>query len=224
MRLLLAEDEKSLSRALKAILEKNHYEVDAVYNGADALDYALLGEYDGMILDWMMPQKDGLSVLKSLRKAGKTLPVLMLTAKAEIDNKVEGLDGGANDYLTKPFDSRELLARLRVMLRSGQPAADTKLRFGTVSLDSASFELEGPKGKMVLPGKEYQMLEMLMRHPGQVISADTFMDHIWGLETDTDPAVVWVNLSYLRRKLESVGADIEIKARRGMGYCLKEMT
>lgn len=222
MRLLLAEDERSLSRALTVILERNHYAVDAVYNGEDALDWALLNEYDGIILDWMMPKKDGLTVLRRLRAAGRNTPVLMLTARAEVDNKVDGLDSGANDYLTKPFETRELLARLRAMLRTGAPAPDTKLRFGNIALDGARFELEGPAGRLVLGNKEYQMLEMLLRHPGHVISPETFMERIWGTESDTEQSVVWVNISYLRRKLESVGADIIIKVQRGIGYAVQE--
>ncbi len=222
MKILLAEDEKSLSRALTVILEKNHYSVDAVYNGTDALDYAMLNDYNAVILDWMMPGPDGLAVLKKLRAAGRTMPVLMLTAKAEVDNKVEGLDSGANDYLTKPFEAKELLARIRAMTRQSSAAPDTRLRFGNISLDTATFELAGPSGSVTLPGKEYQMLEMLLRHPGHVISADRFMEMVWGLESDTEQSVVWVNISVLRRRLEAVGADIEIKVQRGLGYAARK--
>ena len=218
MRILLAEDEVSLARALSVILEKNNYSVDVVHNGADALDFVMLGEYDALILDWMMPKMDGITVLKKLRSAGNRIPVLLLTARSEVDDKVLGLDSGANDYLTKPFAAKELLARLRVITRSGVPAPDTKLRLGNVTLDSASFELTGPEGRLTLPNKEYQLLEMLLRHPGQVISADTFMDRIWGTDTDTDQSVVWVNISYLRKKLSSIGANVAIRAQRGLGY------
>ncbi len=221
MRILLAEDEPSLARALKVILEKNNYSVDTVANGADALDYASLGGYDAMILDWMMPKMDGVTVLKKLRSAGKALPVLMLTARSEVDDKVLGLDSGANDYLTKPFEAKELLARLRVITRASAPAPDTKLRCGNVTLDSATYELTGPSGSFTLPNKEYQLLELLMRRPGQLISADTFMDRIWGLESDTEQSVVWVLISYLRKKLTSVGADVSIRLKRGVGYYIQ---
>ncbi|MBP5254130.1 MAG: response regulator transcription factor [Lachnospiraceae bacterium] len=222
MRILLAEDEASMARALTVILEKNHYSVEQVDNGADALDYALIGDYDAIILDWMMPKMDGVTVLKKLRAKGKRTPVLMLTARAEVDDRVLGLDSGADDYLTKPFAAKELLARIRVMTRQAAPSPDTKMRYGNISLDSASFELAGPGGSMVLPNKEYQMLEMLLRHPGHVVSADRFMDRIWGLETDTDQSVVWVNISYLRKKLASTGANVVIKVQRNEGYFVTE--
>ena len=221
MRLLLAEDEKSLSRALCAILAKNNYSVEAVYDGQDALDYLLSGEYDCAVLDVMMPKMDGFTVLKKIREKGITIPIMMLTARSEIDDKVEGLDLGANDYLTKPFESRELLARLRAITRSVSTAADNSLRFGNIILDRKSFELSGPSGSVRLAAKEYQMMEYLMSNPGALISTDRFMEKVWGLDSDADINVVWTNLSYLRKKLTSVGSDVKIKAARNAGYFLE---
>ena len=221
MRLLLAEDEKSLSRALCAILAKNNYSVEAVYDGQDALDYLLSGEYDCAVLDVMMPKMDGFTVLRKIREKGITIPVMMLTARSEIDDKVEGLDLGANDYLTKPFESRELLARLRAITRSVATAADNSLRFGNIVLDRKSFELSGPSGFVRLAAKEYQMMEYLMSNPGALISTDRFMEKVWGLDSDADINVVWTNLSYLRKKLTSVGSDVKIKAARNAGYFLE---
>ena len=221
MRILLAEDEKSMSRALCAILTKNNYSVEAVYDGQDALDYLLGGEYDCAILDVMMPKMDGFTVLQKIRGKGITIPVMMLTAKSEVDDKVEGLDLGANDYLTKPFESRELLARLRAITRNTTTAPDNTLRFGNIDLNRSTFELSGPQGSVRLAAKEYQMMEYLMANPGALISTDRFMEKVWGLDSDADINVVWTNLSYLRRKLASIGANVKIKAARNAGYSLE---
>lgn len=221
MRILLAEDERSMSRALTAILTKNNYSVDAVFDGQDALDYLLSGDYDCAILDVMMPKMDGFSVLKNIREKGITIPVMMLTARSQTDDKVEGLDLGANDYLTKPFESRELLARLRAITRSVTPAADNLLRFGNVSLNRGTFELKSERGSVRLAAKEFQMMEYLMANPGVLISTDRFMEKVWGLDSDADINVVWTNLSYLRKKLSSIGANIKIKATRNAGYSLE---
>lgn len=221
MRLLLAEDERSLSRALVTILEKNNYTVDTVYNGEDALEYLQTGSYDAAILDIMMPKMDGITVLKRLRTQGNPVPIIMLTAKAEIDDKVLGLDSGANDYLTKPFDTKELLARIRAMTRS-QKAADSRLTFGNVTLNRATFEISSPTGTFRLANKEFQMMEMLMSNPQQLISTERFMEKIWGYDSDTEINVVWVYISYLRKKLTALGADIQIKAIRNAGYSLEK--
>lgn len=221
MRLLLAEDERSLSRALVTILEKNNYTVDAVYNGEDALEYLQAGSYDAAILDIMMPKMDGITVLKRLRAQENPVPILMLTAKAEIDDKVLGLDSGANDYLTKPFDTKELLARIRAMTRS-QKASDSRLTFGNVTLNRATFEISSPAGTFRLANKEFQMMEMLMSNPQQLISTERFMEKIWGYDSDTEINVVWVYISYLRKKLVALGADIQIKAARNAGYSLEK--
>lgn len=223
MRLLLAEDEVSLSRALKAILERGNYTVDAAYDGEEALEYLSYGSYDGIILDIMMPRLDGISVLKSLRKKGDLTPVLLLTAKSEVEDKVLGLDSGANDYLTKPFSSRELLARIRAMTREKTAQADSRLGIGNITLDCASYELYTDKGSLRLSNKEFQMLELLMKNPRMLISAEHFMKQIWGYDSDAEINVVWVNISYLRRKLQSIGSNVQIKAVRNAGYSLEVM-
>lgn len=218
MRLLFAEDEKSLSRAITAILKKNHYEVDAVYDGEEALAYLECGTYDGAILDIMMPKKDGLTVLKEIRRQGINTPVLMLTAKAEIDDRVLGLDSGANDYLTKPFAAPELLARIRAMTRTQMTQNTSSLSFGNLSLNQTSFELSSPSGSYQLTNKEFQLLELLMANPGQVISSDRLFEKIWGYESDADPSVIWVYISYLRKKLTALNASVRIRAIRNAGY------
>ena len=222
MRLLLAEDERSLSRAITTLLEKNNYAVDAVADGEEALAYLESGNYDGLILDIMMPRVDGITVLKTLRARGDRIPVLILTAKSEVDDKVLGLDCGANDYLTKPFAVKELLARIRAMTRSREVQADSRLRVGNIALDSATYELSSPSGSFRLANKEYQVMELLMRHPGNLIPTERFMERIWGYDSDTEISVVWVYISYLRKKLAALGADIQIKAKRNAGYSLEE--
>ncbi len=221
MRLLYAEDETSLARAVSTILTRNNYAVDVVSDGESALDYLATGNYDGAILDVMMPKLDGIEVLRRMRARGDSTPVLLLTAKAEIDDRVTGLDSGANDYLTKPFDMKELLARIRAMTRVLSVQPDKTLRFGAVTLDCASYELSGPGGSCKLAGKEFQMMEMLMRSPRQLISTETFMDRIWGFDSEAELNIVWVYISMLRKKLKAIGADIGIKAQRGLGYFLE---
>ena len=221
MRLLYAEDEKSLARAVSTILVKNNYAVDVVGDGEAALDYLATGNYDGAILDVMMPKLDGFEVLKRMRARGDSTPVLLLTAKAGIDDRVAGLDSGANDYLTKPFDMKELLARIRAMTRVLSVQPDKSISFGKVTLDCAGYELSGPGGRTRLAGKEFQMMEMLMRSPRKLISTETFMDRIWGFDSEAELNIVWVYISTLRKKLKSLDADIEIKAQRGLGYYLE---
>ena len=222
MRLLLAEDEHGLSDAICAVLKHSNYTVDAVYNGEDALDYLRTGVYDGAILDIMMPKRDGISVLKTARAEGLTLPILLLTAKSEIDDRVLGLDSGADDYLTKPFAMKELLARIRVMTRRKAETTDNTLTFGDLSLDIATFEIRCGEKSLRLANKEFQMLHMLMANPGQIISTDKFMDKIWGWDSETELNVVWVYISYLRKKLASVGAGVKITAVRNIGYTLEK--
>lgn len=221
MRVLLAEDEKSMSRALTVILTRNNYSVDAVYNGQDALDYITGGDYDLAILDVMMPGLDGFEVLKRIRAKGVQIPVMMLTAKSQVDDKVEGLDLGANDYLTKPFDGKELLARLRAMTRKNTPAEGNELKFGNITLNRASFDLSSPSGSVKLSSKEFQMMEYLMSNPGMLITTERFFDKIWGLDFEGDSSIVWTNLSYLRKKLIQIGANVRIKAARNAGYSLE---
>lgn len=221
MRILLAEDEKELSNALVAILKHNNYSVDAVYNGHDALAYLSAENYDGAVLDVMMPGPDGIAVLKKIREKGITLPVLMLTAKSEIDNRVEGLDAGADDYLTKPFSSKELLARLRAITRRPAEFTGTLLSAGNTSLSRTSFQLSAPGGVFRLAGKEFQIMEMLMANPHQIIPSETFLERIWGYDTDSEINIVWVYISYLRKKLLAIGSNIQIRAARGVGYALE---
>jgi len=223
MRILLAEDEPSLSRALMKIFERNGYSADAVYNGKEALDFLECGVYDVLILDVMMPVMDGITALKKLREADNSIPVLILTAKVEIDDKVLGLDSGANYYLTKPFDAKELLATIRAITRS-TTAADCKLSFGNLTLDTATFELSSPNGSFKLANKEFQMCELFMANPHSIISAEKFMEKIWGFESDAEINVVWVYISYLKKKLSALGANVEIKTSRNAGYSLEEIT
>ena len=223
MRLLLAEDEKSLSKVLTAILERNNYSVDAAYDGQEALDYLETDNYDGVILDIMMPKVDGITVLQEIRKKGNLIPVLLLTAKSEVDDKVLGLDAGANDYLTKPFNSRELLARIRAMTRIQTTQANSQLKIGNVTLDRATYELSTPSGSYRLANKEFQMMEMLMSNPKKLISSERFMEKIWGYDSEAEINVVWVYISYLRKKLTALHADVHIKAMRNAGYTLEEI-
>lgn len=222
MRLLLAEDEKELSNALVVILRHNNYSVDAVYDGQDALDYLETGLYDGAVLDIMMPKVDGISVLKKVREQGSAIPILLLTAKSEIDDRVLGLDSGADDYLTKPFATKELLARIRAMTRRQSETTDAVLTFANLSLNRSTFELSSAKTAFRLANKEFQMLEMLMLNPQQVIPIERFMEKIWGYDSDTEQSVVWVYISYLRKKLAALDATVHIKAMRNLGYSLEE--
>ena len=221
MRLLLAEDEKELSRALTTILERSNYSVDAVYDGEEALEYLNSNNYDGLILDIMMPRVDGLTVLKKLREKRNLIPVLLLTAKSEIDDKVEGLDAGANDYLTKPFAAKELLARIRAMTREHTSAVNANLQTGNLTLDLASYTLSSPTGNFRLTNKEFQMLEMLMANPGQLIPSERFLERIWGYDSEAENNVVWVYISYLRKKLTALHANVQLKAARNAGYFLE---
>jgi len=220
MRLLIAEDELSLARAISKILEKNNYSTDIVGNGDDALIYIESGYYDAVILDIMMPKTNGLTVLRTIRAKGNQIPVLLLTAKSEIDDKVVGLDSGANYYLTKPFDTKELLACIRTITRSSN-AADSVLKIGNISLNRATFELSTEHGSFRLTNKEFQMLEMLMLNTGTLISSERFMGKIWGYNSDTEINVVWVYVSYLRKKLSALQANIKIKSHRNSGYYLE---
>ncbi len=221
MRILLAEDERSLARALVKIFEKNNYSADAVHNGADALMYLDSGNYDVLILDVMMPVLDGITALKKLREQGNQIPVLMLTAKAEIDDKVLGLDSGANYYLTKPFDTKELLAAIRAITRR-ETETQNKISLGNITLDRSTFEISSPTGSFRLANKEFQMMEMLMSYPHHIFPAERFMEKIWGFDTEAEINVVWVYISYLRKKLTALNADIAIKSSRNAGYSLEE--
>ena len=220
MRLLIAEDDRDISKALVMILEKNNYSVDSVFNGKEAYEYAVSDNYDGIILDIMMPELDGIEVLTKLRSERISTPILLLTAKAEVDDRVAGLDAGADDYLAKPFAISELLARLRAMLRRKGEFQPDILEFKSVTLNKATYEL-GYNDKYVrLASREFQMLEMLMKMPGQVIPTDQFMDTMWGWDSEVEVSIVWVYISNLRKKFATIQAPIEIHAIRGVGYCM----
>ena len=221
MKLLLAEDEKELSKALKAILESNRYSVDAVYDGEDAIYYMENSEYDAVILDIMMPKVDGITALKTVREKGIDVPIIMLTAKSEVDDKVLGLDSGANDYLTKPFSAKELLARLRVLTREKSVSNTSIITVGNISLDTTTFEMYSSSGKFRLTNKEYQMMEIFMRNPKHIVSTEQLIEKVWGYDSDMENNVVWVYISYLRKKLISLNANIIIKANRNLGYSLE---
>lgn len=221
MRLLLAEDERELSNALVAILKHNKYSVDAVYDGEEALEYLEADNYDGVILDIMMPKVDGLQVLKQIREEGNKIPVLMLTAKSEIDDRVTGLDLGADDYLTKPFAMKELLARVRSITRRQSDMTDTVLEMGNTTLSRTTFELSAGDQTTVLANKEFQIMELLMANQKQFFSADRMMEKIWGYDSDADMSVVWVYISNLRKKMTSINSNLQIKAARNIGYTLE---
>ena len=220
MRLLLAEDEVELNDAIAAVLRHNNYSVDCVYDGQEALDYLEGVEYDGVIMDIMMPKMSGLDVLRKIRAQKNRVPVLLLTAKSQVDDKVEGLDAGADDYLAKPFVMKELLARVRAITRRQTTLTDNVLTLGNLTLNRSTFEMSVGKESVRLANKDFQMLEMLMVNPGQIISTDRFMEKIWGYDSDTEINVVWVYISNLRKKLASLKADVEIKAVRNQGYSL----
>ncbi len=222
MRVLVAEDDVRLLKSLVHIFELNKFCVDGVDNGKDALEYAGSGEYDALILDIMMPRMDGIQVLRTLRDSGITTPALFLTARAEVSQRVEGLDAGADDYLPKPFAADELLARVRAMLRRRESFRPDLLTFGGVSLNRSTYELCCMETVLPLSGKEYQVLEVLMANPRMVVSTEHFITKIWGWNTSVDTSVVWVHISNLRKKLASLHVPVRIRFIRGAGYILEE--
>ena len=221
MRLLFAEDDRDISKAVKTLLERSGYSVDVVFNGQDAIDYIESGEYDGVILDWMMPKRSGIEVLTQMRARGFSTPVLMLTARDAVDDRVEGLDSGADDYLPKPFAASELLARIRAMLRRKEDYKHDVIRFADIELDKSAMSVTCNKKSVRLNNKAFQLMEMLVEHPGAVLSIDQIMERIWGWDSDSEVNVVWVNISFLRKKLTELGAHAKIKAVRGVGYSLE---
>lgn len=223
MRLLLAEDERDLSQALAAALSHNHYSVDTVFDGQEALDYLEGQEYDGVILDIMMPKKTGLEVLKEIRAKGNQVPVLLLTAKTQVDDRVIGLDAGADDYLGKPFVMKELLARIRAMTRRQGGFTDNTVVCGNLKLDRSTYELSVGEKSIRLANKDFQIMEMMMVNSRQVIPTERFMEKIWGYDSETEINVVWVYLSNLRKKLAALGADVEIVVMRNQGYTLRRI-
>ncbi len=221
MKILFAEDDRDLCRAVEALLKHAGYTVDAVGSGTDALEYAAGGDYDGIILDWMMPGLDGVQVLKKLRERGVGTPCLMLTARDAVEDRVTGLDAGADDYLPKPFATSELLARVRAMLRRREAFAPDILRCGDIELDRSDMELRRGGKSVKLANKAFQLMELLMERPGTVHSVDQIMERIWGWDSESESSVVWVHISQLRKRLNELGSTVEIKAARGVGYSLE---
>lgn len=223
MKLLIAEDNKDISKALVVLLEKQGYSVDAVFNGNDALNYAQLGGYDGIILDIMMPGMDGIEVLKALRQKNITVPIMMLTAKGELNDRVVGFDAGADDYLPKPFAAVELVSRVRAMLRRRSDYQPDILQIKDVILNKGSLELCFQEQTMRLVNREFQVLEILMENIGKIITTDSIMERVWGWDSDVEVNVVWVTVSNLRKKFTALNAPVNIRAVRGIGYILEEM-
>ena len=221
MRILVAEDESSIARALKALLEKNKYTVDVVDNGTDALAYITSSPYDALVLDIMMPGMDGIQVLRAARTRGVATPALFLTAKSQVEDRVAGLDAGADDYLPKPFASAEFLARVRALTRRSSTYVPSVLTVGNVSLDCNQYDLSTPEGCIRLSNKEYQLMELFMRHPRQVFSSDHLMERIWQADSDAEIDVIWTYIGFLRKKLKQLNANVEIKTIRGAGYSLE---
>lgn len=222
MRVLLAEDTLELVATLTYALERNKYSVDVVHNGLDALEHVSTGVYDIILLDIMMPGMNGIEVLKTLRENKCSTPVLILSAKGALDDKICGLDSGADDYLPKPFAVTELLARMRALLRRKENYLSDVLTFGNLRLDASSYELSATKGSVRLNNKEFQLMACFMRSPGRVFSADVLMEKIWGWDSQAEINVIWTNIAYLRRKLEQIGADVQIQSLRGVGYRIIE--
>ena len=220
MRLLYAEDEAAMAEAVADILTYHKYSVDTVDNGQDALEYALDEEYDGIILDIMMPRMDGLTVLSRLRAAGNRTPVLLLTAKAEVSDRIEGLDLGADDYLPKPFVMEELLARIRAMLRRKDSFSPAVMEFADLRLDPSDASLHCGAKAVPLQNREFQLMETLMKNSGVYQSADALITRAWGYDTDADANSVRVYMSGLRKHLEELGSEVGIQSRRNIGYTL----
>lgn len=223
MKLLLAEDEADLAEALAAFLERNKYTVDVVGDGEEAYYSASGAEYDAIILDIMMPKRDGIQVLKQLRAEGNTTPIMMLTAKGEKTDRITGFDAGADDYLPKPFDTDELLSRLRAILRRRGEIKSSVLTYGNLTMDCSAGTVSCGDRSERLRGKEFQLMELFMHSPRMLFSADRIMERIWSWESDADISVVWVHISNLRKKLKAIGANVNIRASRGLGYMLEEV-
>ena len=221
MRILIAEDDPKLRKSLVHIFEHNHYAVDSVDNGMDAFEFASTDVYDGLVLDIMMPGMDGVTLLQKLRSNGITTPALFLTARTEIHQRIEGLDAGADDYLSKPFATQELLARVRAMLRRKDTFTPDLLTVGALTLNRSTYELQCGNNILSLSGKEFQVTEMLMLHPGQILTAEQIITHIWGWDTNVDTSVIWVHISNVRKKLDALGAPVSIRFVRNAGYLLE---
>lgn len=221
MKILFAEDNPDVSRGVVTILQRSHYVVDAVDNGQDAYDYITQGDYDAAILDIMMPKMNGDEVVRRIRQEGNSIPVMLLTAMGEVEDRIDGLDAGADDYLTKPFAGGELLARIRALLRRSQSFTPDVLRFKDITLDCTTCRLQCGKKYADLPKKAFQIAEMFLRSPGVILSADKLMEHIWGWDSEAEINVIWVNISTLRKALAQVGSEVRIRMIRGMGYVME---
>ena len=222
MRILIAEDDPRLLKSLIDIMKTNNYSVDGVSDGKTALQLALSDEYDGLVLDIMMPEMDGIEVLKSLRANGITTPALFLTARTEVEQRVEGLDAGADDYLPKPFKTAELLARVRAMLRRKDNYTPDLLTVGNLILNRSTYEIIFGNSRRTLSGKEFQVLEMLMEKPNMIVTIEEIMTHIWGWDAEVDTSVIWVHISNIRKKLEAVSSPFTVRFVRNGGYLLEE--
>lgn len=222
MRILIAEDEPDLAEALSVFFEKNQFSADVVNDGLSAYDYAGGGDYDAIVLDIMMPEMDGIEVLRKLRREGVKTPVMMLTAKAQKDDRITGFNSGADDYLPKPFEPDELICRVRAMLRRSGEYKPDRLSFGDVTLDPGSCMLCCGEKNVRLSGKEFQLAELFMRSPRMVFSADRIMEKLWGWDSEAEINVIWVHISNLRKKLRQIGSSVEIRANRGLGYAMEE--
>ena len=222
MRLLFAEDDRDLSTAVRTLLERSGYHVDAVSDGEEALEYARAEAYDGMILDWMMPRMDGVSALKKMRESGISVPCLLLTARDAVEDRVAGLDAGADDYLPKPFNATELLARIRAMLRRRETYVPDVLRWEDLTLDKGSCELTCGRRSVRLTGKAFQLMELFMENPRHLFSVQQLMDSVWGWDAEAEINVVWVNISQLRKRLNELQSGTEIHVHRGTGYSLEK--
>ena len=222
MKLLFAEDDLDLSVGVKALLERSGYLVDVVHDGAEAVAYAEAETYDGIILDWMMPEKDGVEALREMRARGIRVPCILLTARDAVEDRVTGLDAGADDYLSKPFNGKELLARIRAMLRRRDTYVPDVIAWADLELDKDRCELTCRGQSARLTGKLYQMMELFLENPGHLFSAQQLMDKIWGWDSEAEINVVWVCISQLRKKLSELGSETEIRVSRGTGYALEK--
>ena len=222
MRILLAEDDRDLNNAVKTLLTRSGYQVDAVLDGEEALDYVRAEAYDGVILDWMMPRKDGVEALRQMRAEGINTPCLLLTARDAVEDRVTGLDAGADDYLPKPFDVQELLARVRAMLRRREAFIPDVIQFEDLSLDKGTGELRCGDRSVRLSGKTFQMMILFMENPHILFSVQQLMDKVWGWDAEAEINVVWVNISTLRKKLAELDTQAEIRVHRGTGYSLEK--
>ena len=222
MRILFAEDDRDLNRAVCALLTRSGYQVDPVFDGEEALDYARAEAYDGIVLDWMMPRLDGVETLRTLRSEGIRVPCLLLTARDAVEDRITGLDAGADDYLPKPFDAQELLARIRAMLRRRDAFIPDVISFADLSLDKNTGDLSCGNRTVRLSGKLLQLMVQFMENPRYLFSVQQLMDKVWGWESEAEVNVVWVNISTLRKKLSELGTEAEIHVQRGTGYSLEK--